>query len=87
MELEGLKRSLAAVEGAGIEISTLATDRHTSIKKWMRTEKSKIRHLFDVFHAAKGNYKPKYFHGATITYAVHHKYCCALFFSFFSYLN
>lgn len=57
MELEGLKRSIRYLENMmHIKIKDLVTDRHSSIKKFMRTEQDKTNHLFDVWHVAKGNY-------------------------------
>lgn len=56
MELEGLKRSLEwLIEDNGLAVSHLITDRHSSVKKFMRDEKPGIQHWFDVWHVAKGN--------------------------------
>ena len=56
MELEGLKRSLEwLTEDNGLVVSHLITDRHSSVKKFMRYEKPDIQHWFDVWHVAKGN--------------------------------
>ncbi|XP_071145418.1 uncharacterized protein [Mytilus edulis] len=55
MELEGLKRSIRYLENMmHIKIKDLVTDRHSSIKKFMRTEQDRTNHLFDVWHVAKG---------------------------------
>ncbi|CAC5390531.1 unnamed protein product [Mytilus coruscus] len=55
MELEGLKRSIIYQEGMmHIKIKDLVTDRHFSIKKFMRAEQGTTNHLFDVWHVAKG---------------------------------
>ncbi|XP_065054534.1 uncharacterized protein LOC135683252 [Rhopilema esculentum] len=53
MELEGLKRCLDEVKAAGINFSTLVTDRHAGVKKYMRECHSDKNHRFDVFHVAK----------------------------------
>ncbi|CAC5417815.1 unnamed protein product [Mytilus coruscus] len=55
MELEGLKRSIRYLEDTmHLKIKDLVTDRHSSIKKFMRTEQGRTNHLFDVWHVAKG---------------------------------
>lgn len=53
MELEGLKRGIAFVKNH-VNIREVVTDRHPSIKKYMRTEQEDKSHLFDVWHVAKG---------------------------------
>ena len=58
MELEGLKRSLSwLIEDNDLTVSHLITDRHASVKKYMREEQTDIQHWFDVWHCAKGNKK------------------------------
>lgn len=37
MELEGLKRRLTTLENAGVIANHLVTDRHSMVKKYMRT--------------------------------------------------
>ncbi|KAJ4921626.1 hypothetical protein JOQ06_023008, partial [Pogonophryne albipinna] len=54
MELEGLRRSVAAVEEEGLSIGTIITDRHRQIAKWIRTELPEVQHLYDIWHVAKG---------------------------------
>ena len=55
MELEGLKRSLEwLTEENNLTVSHLVTDRHSSVKKFLREEKPTIQHWFDVWHVAKG---------------------------------
>ena len=54
MELEGLKRSLRYLEGKNVNCTNLTTDRHPSIKKFMRETMAHIKHWFDVWHVAKG---------------------------------
>jgi len=53
MELEGLKRGIAFLKNH-VNIKEVVTDRHPSIKKYMRTEQEDKSHLFDVWHVAKG---------------------------------
>ena len=40
-----------------LTVSHLITDRHASVKKYMREEQTDIQHWFDVWHCAKGNKK------------------------------
>ena len=57
MELEGLKRCLQLLDNKKLVYATLATDRHGPVRKFMREQKSRTTHLFDVFHVAKCLYK------------------------------
>ena len=54
MELTGLKRCLTFLQEKSMKVSSLTTDRHVQVKKYMRTEKPTIQHWFDVWHVAKG---------------------------------
>ncbi|KAJ8369539.1 hypothetical protein SKAU_G00095670 [Synaphobranchus kaupii] len=54
MEKEGLVRSIAALEEAGVQIKNIVTDRHPQIQKFLREEKPAIQHFHDVWHVAKG---------------------------------
>lgn len=55
MELEGLKRGLDfLIEGNHLNVTTLVTDRHVMIKKYMRENQPDVKHYFDVWHIAKG---------------------------------
>ena len=56
MELEGLKRALRFLAEQGNLPAVVVTDRHASIKKYMREQQPTIRHQFDVWHVAKGMY-------------------------------
>lgn len=56
MELEGLKRVITHLEEYKVNIRSLTTDRHSSVKKHLRTEKAHIKHWFDVWHMAKKIY-------------------------------
>jgi len=53
MELEGLKRSLNLFENRAINIKTLVTDRHVSVRKYIREQKPNVLHYFDVWHVSK----------------------------------
>ena len=57
MELEGLKRGIAFLEKKGVPVQSLTTDRHPSVKSFMKKEKKDIKHYFDIWHVAKGIYK------------------------------
>ena len=52
-ELDGLKQVLERLEGHGPPISSLTTDSHKQVRRYMRKEKCKINHQFDVWHVAK----------------------------------
>ena len=55
MELEGLKRGLEwVIDTNDMTVTDLVTDRHSSVKKYMREENPHINHWFDVWHVAKG---------------------------------
>ncbi|XP_034078893.1 uncharacterized protein LOC117550588 [Gymnodraco acuticeps] len=54
MELEGLKRGLQKLKDEGVTIASITTDRHGSVKKYMREKEPSIEHWFDVWHVAKG---------------------------------
>ena len=53
MEKEGFERCVARVENNDIKISRIATDRHSSIAKSMKTKHKGIRHQYDVWHVSK----------------------------------
>ena len=63
MELEGLKRGLAFLEGNKVTVQDLVTDRHVQVKSYIAKEKKDIHHYFDVWHCAKGKifFKAGYF--------------------------
>jgi len=54
MEKEGLKNALQFLAEQSINISTLITDRHTQITKFVSQNYPDIDHRFDVWHVAKG---------------------------------
>ena len=53
MELIGCTRTLEDLKNEGIEIATIATDRHVQIRKYLKDEHPNINHQFDVWHLAK----------------------------------
>ncbi|XP_057317565.1 uncharacterized protein LOC130662674 [Hydractinia symbiolongicarpus] len=58
MEKHGLAECLEFIDEAGVIVDTLVTDRHSQIRKFMRTEHEHISHQFDVWHMTK-NIKKK----------------------------
>ena len=54
MELSGLQRALTALKEDELQPTSLTTDRHIGVKKYMREEQPHIKHWFDVWHVAKG---------------------------------
>ncbi|KAL1446504.1 hypothetical protein MTO96_028814 [Rhipicephalus appendiculatus] len=56
MELEGLKRGLQFLLDMGKCISNIVTDRHSSIRAYLKREHPDIAHLFDCWHVAKGKH-------------------------------
>ncbi|XP_078378287.1 uncharacterized protein LOC144661382 [Oculina patagonica] len=54
MEKEGLIRSLQFLSDEGLSVSTLITDRHVQIRKYMRETRPAIKHRLDGWHAGKG---------------------------------
>ena len=53
MEVEGLKQCLDKLNDHGVEICTLATDRHPSVRKTMADDYPQIRHEYDLWHIVK----------------------------------
>ncbi|KAH9366118.1 hypothetical protein HPB48_000273 [Haemaphysalis longicornis] len=54
MELEGLKRGLEFLLRNNSTIAQIVTDRHTSIRAFLKREHPAVLHLFDCWHVAKG---------------------------------
>ncbi|XP_064467916.1 uncharacterized protein LOC135378751 [Ornithodoros turicata] len=54
MELEALKRGLEELKDFNVAVDTLTTDRHASVRKYMRTSYPTVKHQFDVWHVSKG---------------------------------
>ena len=53
MEKEGLRRCLEKLMAQHVDISTIATDRHTGVASLMKTDYPHIIHQYDVWHLAK----------------------------------
>lgn len=56
MEKEGLQRCLNFLKEYDLNVKVLVTDRHKQINKWLREKHSDVKHYYDVWHVAKGNY-------------------------------
>ena len=54
MEKEGLSKSLAVLQSAGLSIDAIVTDRHPQIQKYLREAVPSVKHFYDVWHVAKG---------------------------------
>ena len=54
MEKEGLIRCVEFLEGLGLSIGSLITDRHPVVQKWVREKLPDTKHYYDVWHVAKG---------------------------------
>lgn len=55
MEKEGLVRSMDfLIKKNKIKVKAMVTDRHSQIKKYMKSTWKGIQHWFDVWHVAKG---------------------------------
>ncbi|XP_039520202.1 uncharacterized protein LOC120474086 [Pimephales promelas] len=52
MEMEGLKRSLALLEGRGVTVNTIVTERHPRIQEYLK--ETRIKHYYDVCRIEKG---------------------------------
>lgn len=59
MELEDLKRCRNAMEENGLQIASITTDQHISIREYVRDHWPEITHYFDIWHIAKGIIKCK----------------------------
>ena len=53
MEKEGFSRCIELLEGKGVKISRVATDRHVSISSSMAKDHPHINHQYDVWHLSK----------------------------------
>ena len=53
MEKEGFTRCIELLEGKGVNISRVATDRHVSISSCMVKDYPHINHQYDVWHLSK----------------------------------
>ena len=54
LEKEGLKRNRAFLQNHEIRPTTLITDRHLAIQKYVREEWPEVTHMNDSWHVAKG---------------------------------
>jgi solute carrier family 8 (sodium/calcium exchanger) len=54
MEKEGFIRSISYLQGEGLSVDTIVTDRHVQIRKWIRENLPQTSHRFDIWHIAKG---------------------------------
>ncbi|XP_064460777.1 uncharacterized protein LOC135370836 isoform X1 [Ornithodoros turicata] len=54
MELEALQRGLEELHDFNVGVRSLTTDRHPSVRKYMRTSHPEVNHQFDVWHVSKG---------------------------------
>ena len=52
-ELEGAKRSFTTLEDDGVFIETFVSDRHRGIAKWIRENKKRTNHFYDIWHVAR----------------------------------
>ena len=53
MAVEGVKRCLHNISDHGVEIASLATVRHPSVRKTMEDDYNEIRHEYDLRHIVK----------------------------------
>ena len=58
MELEGLKRCRKFLEDNDVPVTQLTTDRHASVKAYMKNSWKSVKHYFDTWHFTKG--KPNF---------------------------
>lgn len=54
MELEAVRRGLEQLADLNIALESFTTDRHPSVRKYMRTTHPEVKHQFDVWHVSKG---------------------------------
>lgn len=55
MELEGLIRCHEDLLERGKDLDELTTDRHSSINSYVNSNWPQVKHMFDIWHIAKGN--------------------------------
>ena len=56
MEKAGLCRILDFIKSKGFAVEVLVTDRHKQINKYLRENHAEIKHFYDIWHVAKGEY-------------------------------
>ena len=54
MENEGLARDLDFLNTNALQVSTLITNRHKQINKFLSKQYPEIEHRYDVWHISKG---------------------------------
>ena len=54
MEKEGLCKGMEFLSANALNISTLVTDRHNQISKFVSKEHPSIEHRYDIWHVSKG---------------------------------
>ena len=54
MEKEGLCKGMEFLSANALNISTLVTDRHNQISKFISKEHPSIEHRYDIWHVSKG---------------------------------
>jgi hypothetical protein len=55
MEKEGLIRVFRTLDAERIKVTEIVTDRHASVRKWLRELHPEIPHFFDCWHLDKGS--------------------------------
>ncbi|KAH7941404.1 hypothetical protein HPB49_013371 [Dermacentor silvarum] len=53
MELEGLKRALASLDESGVNVTEVVTDRHPQVRRYFKSDRPEMDHLFDAWHVYK----------------------------------
>ena len=56
MELEGFIRCREDLESKGLSVSSVTTDRHASIARYVREDWKTTKHYFDTWHISKGRH-------------------------------
>ena len=53
MELDGLRNVFRCIDDQNLSPSSLTTDRHKQVRRYMRQERKEINHQFDVWYVGK----------------------------------
>ncbi len=58
IEIEGLIRTIRWLDNQDVSVSSIVTDRHRQIAKYLREQlvPRGVTHYYDVWHVAKGKY-------------------------------
>ena len=75
MEKEGLVRSLNFLEDSGVTGTSIVTDRHPQIQKFLREEMDYMVHYYDVWHISKSKYIMATGVNHNATYSRHYDTC------------